>query len=66
MVWGNEALNKGNQKKPNSIQRLGLIMIAPVRQSTPTKALELIYNVPLLYLHIKSLALGATLRENPK
>ena len=39
-------------------------MIVPVRQSTPTKALEIIYNVEPL--HLKLLMLMAALRVEPK
>ena len=39
-------------------------MIAPVGQSTPTKALEIIYNVEPL--HLKLLMLMAALQVEPK
>lgn len=60
-VWGEAALKKGNQDKLRSLQRLGLHMIAPIRRGTPSKALEIIYNVEPLHLHIQSLSLSASL-----
>ena len=65
-VWAHAA-EKGNLKqKLRSIQRLGLMMIAPIRKGTPTRAIEILYNVEPLHLHIRSLALMTHLRVNPK
>ena len=51
-----------NQKMLKSLQRLALIQIANVRRSTPTAALELLYNVPPLDLHIWETALKTAVR----
>ena len=48
--------------KLKKVQRLALIQIAKVRPSTPTSALEIIYNVPPLDLFIKETAQKTALR----
>ena len=54
------------KERLKSLQRLALIQIAGVRRSTPTSALELIYNVPPLDIHIEELALKTAVRINIK
>ena len=61
-VWAQAAQKKTVQSKLRSIQRCGLMMIAPVRRSTPTRAMEILYNIIPLHLHIKYLALATLLR----
>ena len=65
-IWAKAVDYKGMAKKLESVQRLGLLAISHVRRSTPTKALQLLYNVAPLDLHIKNTALKAFLRLNLK
>ena len=53
-------------RKLRSLQRLGLSMIAPVRQGTPTMVLEIMYGVEPLHLHIQYLAMATHLRLGNK
>ena len=66
VVWA-KAVRKLPQKdkdKLRSLQRLALVQIASVRRSTPTSALEFIYNVPPLDIHIWELAQKTATRIN--
>ena len=65
-VWSKAAQETHNQKKLRSVQRLGLAMIAPIRRSTPTRALEIIHGIEPLHLHIQSLAMATSIRLNMK
>ena len=61
-VWANAASKRHNQNKLRSLQRIALSMIAPIRRSTPSRALEILYNIAPLHLHIKALALATCVR----
>ena len=62
VVWERVSDDKNIQKKLVKLQRLGLTGIANARHSTPTAALELIYDVPPLHLQIKQRAQETYLR----
>ena len=66
VVWAKAIRTETMKSKLNSLQRLALVQIAGVRPSTPTAALELIYNVPPLDIHIQELALKTAVRINIK
>ena len=57
MIWSHSINYKAKLNKLQQINRLASMMMAPVRRSTPTKALEIINNLmPLdIYLHQISL-----------
>ena len=61
-VWAKVAQEKKVQDKLRSIQRFAMMMIAPVRHSSPTRAMEIIYNITPLHLHIKYLAISTLVR----
>ena len=61
-IWSSALDNKYVVKKLQSIQRLGLLPISHVRRSTPTKALEILYDVAPLDLHIRKNALKTMCR----
>ena len=61
-VWAHAAAKRTNQTRLRSVQRYALSLIAPVRRSTPNRALEIIYNTAPLHLHIKALALSTYVR----
>ena len=61
-VWAKAAAKRHNQNRLRSVQRLALTMSAPMRKSTPSRALEIIFNVAPLHLHIKALALATFVR----
>ena len=62
VVWAEATRRPHIQKELYKLQRLGLLSIASVRQSTPTRALEIIYNTPPLHLQIQEKAQLAFLR----
>ena len=62
IVWAGTAQKPRIVKKLKQLQRLALVMIAHVRKSTPTAALELIYNIPPLDLFIRESALKTIAR----
>ena len=62
VIWERVSENKNIQKKLEKLQRLGLTGIANARRSTPTAALEHIYNVMPLHLQIKQKAQETFLR----
>ena len=64
-VWINALSRKMNVDKLNAIQRLGLMIIAPTRRSTPTAGLEIIYNVTPIELAIRERAKLNMLRIKP-
>ena len=64
VVWAKATDQTGVKKKLDSVQRLGLLSIAPVRRSTPTQALEIIYDIKPLDLHVKEMAMKANIRLN--
>ena len=62
IIWADKAQSDGMIAKLKKLQRLALLLIAPVRRSTPTAALELIYDVKPLHLFLKECALKSCLR----
>ena len=68
VVWAHKAKTPPMVRKLNSLQRIALNMISGVRHSTPTAALEIIYNISPLDLFIKenSLKTAARLGISPK
>ncbi len=64
-VWINALKSKSNLIKLNAVQRLGLSMIAPVRKSTPTAGMELIYDVAPIEITIRERAKINALRVAP-
>ena len=57
VVWANKAQSQHMKDKLKKLQRLALLSIAPVRKSTPTAALEILYDVVPLHLFVKEQAL---------
>ena len=62
IIWWDKVQTDDMQKKLKKLQRLALLMIAPVRKSTPTAALELLYDIKPLHLFLKEQALKSALR----
>ena len=56
-VWANN-LKVNQVKMLEKINRLGCLLIAPVKRSTPTKALEIIYNLEPLDLLTQQMAIN--------
>jgi hypothetical protein len=56
MVWARQANKATDIFKLIKVQRLALILVAPMRRSTPTAGLEMILGVPPIKLYIKFLA----------
>jgi hypothetical protein len=56
MVWANSTNLALNQSALQKAQRLGLVMVAPMRQNTPTKGLEIVLGVQPLHLRVQELA----------
>ena len=52
MIWGHTINNKTTQEKLRRLNRLACNTIAAVRKSNPTRALEIIYDLPSLHLII--------------
>merc|ERR1711884_479709 len=61
-IWAKAAENKTVQAKLRSVQRFALMMIASVRKGSPTRTLEIIYNVVPLHLHIRYIAISTLIR----
>jgi len=60
VVWGHKAeININNLER---LQRLACLLIAPVMKTTPTKGLEVIYNLVPLDLHCLQSGLNAWMR----
>ena len=66
VVWANSTNSAYIQRDLQRVQRLGLIMIAPMRQSTPTAGLEFLTGVPPLDLLIQETAIQTSTRLNLK
>jgi len=49
VIWGQKA--EANSNSLERLQRLACLLVAPVMKSTPTKGLEIIYNIMPLDLH---------------
>ena len=62
LVWARAVTRPHIKKELYKLQRLGLLSIANVRKSTPTRALEIIYNITPLHLQIVEKARMAFLR----
>ena len=62
IVWWHAAQSKTAIKKLDTIQRLALVQISGAVRSTPTKALEALFNIIPLNLHIKALAMKCQFR----
>ena len=62
LVWAKATERPGVIKQLAKLQRLALLSIANVRFSTPTAALELIYNIAPLHLQVREKARMAFLR----
>ena len=62
VIWERVTDLKGIRKKLEKLQRLGLTGIANTRRSTPTAALEHVYDIPPLHLQIKQKAQETFLR----
>ena len=52
MIWGHTINNKTTQEKLRRLNRLACNTIAAVRKSNPTRALEIIYDLPPFHLLI--------------
>ena len=62
VIWGHAAQEPTIRSKLNKLQRLALTSIAPVRRSTPTAALEILYNISPIPLSITEKAQQTFLR----
>ena len=62
IVWADKTLNDQVKRRLSSLQRLALLQIAPVRKSTPTAALELLYDIMPLHLFLQEHALKTAIR----
>jgi hypothetical protein len=65
IVWSRVASQKWLITKLKPLQRLALSQVAHVRPGTPSTALEIMYGVPPLELHIKNCAQNAAIRVQP-
>jgi hypothetical protein len=65
-VWAGQANKAMAMFKLIKVQRLALILVAPMRQLTPTAGLEMILGVPPMELYIKFLATTTYNRLNLK
>ena len=59
LVWGHTLTQESKRKKLRRLNRLAAITITPVRRSTPTLGLEVIYDLMPLDLFIKKTALAS-------
>jgi ribonuclease HI len=62
IVWGHTLDADIVIARLKKLNRLAMLAIAPVRYSTPTAGMEVIYNIPPLDIYIKGLGLRAYLR----
>ena len=65
LIWSKVCKKVHVQKKLNKLNRLMALCLAPVRKSTPTAGLEIIYGLKPLDLRIEELALNALARVIP-
>ena len=65
-VWAKCTQSASTQMALQRVQRLGLVMIAPMRPSTPTTGIEVLTGVPPLDLHIQEIAVQTSTRLNLK
>ena len=61
-VWVKALEDNEVRKKLGSLQRMGLLSIAPVRRGTPTASMEIMYDIPPLHILIKERAKMTYLR----
>jgi hypothetical protein len=66
LVWSRVCDNQTIILKLKQVQLLRLLQIAPVRRSTPTAGLEIIYNIEPLDLFIREAVAKAFVRVEPK
>ena len=62
VVWAHKAQTEEMKTKLSRLQRFALLQIAPVRKSTPTAALELLYNIMPVHLFLKEHSMKTALR----
>ena len=62
IVWARKCLEEGTKTKLQKLNRLAALALAPVRRSTPTSGLEVLYGLPPLDLKLTETALKAFLR----
>jgi hypothetical protein len=66
VVWARKTSLARVIKKVTKLQRLVLVLVAPVRQHTPTAGLEVVYGLQPLELYIQYLASSTYGRLNLK
>ena len=64
-IWFKALDNQATLQKLNAVQRLGLLLVAPVRRSTPTAGLEVLYDVPPIDLKVVERAMLNAVRIRP-
>jgi hypothetical protein len=64
VVWARKTSLARVAKKLTKLQRLALVLVAPIRQHTPTAGLEVVYGLPPLELYIQFLAASTYGRLN--
>jgi hypothetical protein len=64
VVWARKTSMVRVTNKLKKVQRLGMLMVAPMRSHTPTAGLEIILGVPPLDLYILFLAVTTSNRLN--
>ena len=62
LIWGHRAQSRSIQTKLRTINRLAVNACVSIPLSTPTKALELIMDLPPLHLYIENIALNSLYR----
>ena len=55
-LWAHKISSTAIINRLNKLQRLGLLSVTHVRKSTPTAALELLYDIPPIHLQVKERA----------
>jgi hypothetical protein len=63
-VWARRTTTITAIRKLNTVQRLGMMMVAPMRLKKPTAGLEIMLGVPPLAMHIQQLAVNTSNRLN--
>ena len=66
VVWGSGTFSKDLIKSLEKLHRLALMQITPVRKSTPTAGLEIIYGLEPIDLHVKNVAVNTAMRLQPQ
>ena len=65
MIWGHELGTQKIQAKLLTLDRLALISCAQVKPSTPTRALQIIYDLTPLRIFIQEQAMLTVIRNGP-